>query len=138
MKNVLVVSTGNSCRGQMAHGYLHHFAKDKAMIYSAGIESHDINPKAIAIMKLDGVDISSYSSNVIAAYENIDFDYVITVCDDAKENYPDFLNTTSQQIHQNFIDPSKITGSEAHIFSAFKKTREQIKMFCEEFVNTTL
>ncbi|MEJ7672850.1 MAG: arsenate reductase ArsC [Chitinophagaceae bacterium] len=81
MKRILVLCTGNSCRSQIAEGYLKHFAKDKAEVYSAGIETHGVNPKAIAVMKEDGIDISKHTSNNINEYRSIDFDYVITVCD---------------------------------------------------------
>jgi len=92
MKKILVLCTGNSCRSQIAEGYLRYFAKQKAIVFSAGIETHGVNPKAIAIMKEDGIDISNHTSNHIDAYRNIDFDFVITVCDHAKENCPFFSN----------------------------------------------
>ncbi|WP_046744008.1 arsenate reductase ArsC [Kordia zhangzhouensis] len=138
MKNVLVLCTGNSCRSQMADGYLHHFAKEKATIYSAGIETHGVNPKAIAIMKLDGIDISNNTSNTISEYKNINFDYIITVCDHAQENCPVIPSKNAKRIHQNFFDPSKVNGSEEKIFNAFKNTRNQIKAFCKEFAETEL
>jgi len=134
MKNILVLCTGNSCRSQMADGYLTHFAKDKATIFSAGIEAHGVNPKAIAIMKLDGIDISTNTSNNVSEYLEIAFDYIITVCDHAQENCPYIPSKNAKRIHQNFTDPSKVKGSEIQIFNAFKKSREQIKAFCEEFV----
>ena len=81
MKKVLVLCTGNSCRSQIAEGYLRHFAGGKADIYSAGVETHGVNPKAIETMKEDGIDISQHTSNNISAYKNIDFDFVITVCE---------------------------------------------------------
>ncbi|WP_420571620.1 arsenate reductase ArsC [Kordia sp.] len=138
MKNVLVLCTGNSCRSQMADGYLTHFAKEKATIYSAGIETHGVNPKAVAIMKLDNIDISNNTSNNVAEYTNIDFDFIITVCDHAHENCPYIPSKNAKRIHQNFFDPSKVIGSEEHIFNAFKKTRTQIKAFCKDFVATEL
>ncbi|WP_114902288.1 arsenate reductase ArsC [Kordia sp. SMS9] len=134
MKNILVLCTGNSCRSQMADGYLTHFTKEKATIFSAGIETHGINQKAVAIMKLDGIDISNNTSNNISEYAHIKFDYIITVCDHAQENCPFIPSKNAKRIHQNFSDPSKVKGSEAHIFNAFKKTREHIKAFCEAFV----
>ncbi len=134
MKNILVLCTGNSCRSQMADGYLTHFAKEKATIFSAGIETHGVNPKAIAIMKLDGIDIANNTSNHVSEYEAIPFDFIITVCDHAQENCPFIPSKNAKRIHQNYSDPSKVKGSETHIFNAFKKTREQIKAFCEAFV----
>ena len=84
MKKILVLCTGNSCRSQLAEGYLRHFAGDKALVFSAGVETHGVNPRAIATMKEDGIDISGHSSNNILEYTGIEFDYVITVCDNAK------------------------------------------------------
>ena len=72
--NILVLCTGNSCRSQMAHGYLEHFTRGKASIYSAGVETHGVNPKAIAIMQEDGIDISNHTSNNLEEYLNIPFD----------------------------------------------------------------
>lgn len=138
MKNVLVLCTGNSCRSQIADGYLKHFAQDKAAIYSAGIETHGVNPKAIAIMKLDGVNISNNTSNNVSEYLSIEFDFIITVCDHAHENCPYIPSKNAKRIHQNFVDPSKVIGSEEQIFNAFKKARTQIKAFCKEFVATEL
>jgi arsenate reductase (thioredoxin) len=89
-KKILVLCTGNSCRSQIAEGYLRHFAGDKVIVYSAGVEIHGVNPKAIATMKDDGIDISNHTSNSIAEYLNINFDFVITVCDNAKERCPFF------------------------------------------------
>ena len=82
MINILILCTGNSCRSQIAHGYLEYFTDSKAVkVYSAGVETHGVNPKAIAIMKEDGIDISHHTSNNIDEYFDIPFDYVITVCD---------------------------------------------------------
>ena len=83
MKNILVLCTGNSCRSQIAEGYLRHFAGDKAVIYSAGIETHGVNPKAIQVMVEDGIDISHHTSNNVDEYLAIPLDYVITGCDNA-------------------------------------------------------
>ena len=78
MKKILVLCTGNSCRSQIAEGYLKHFAGDNAAIYSAGLETHGVNPRAIAIMKEDAVDISTHTSNNITEYREISFDYIIS------------------------------------------------------------
>jgi arsenate reductase (thioredoxin) len=129
-----VLCTGNSCRSQMAEGYLRLFAGDRAEIYSAGIETHGVNPRAIAAMKEDGVDISHHTSNHVDEYQHIDFDFVITVCDHAKERCPIFPGT-AQRFHQNFPDPAKATGSEAEIRSAFAATRDLIRDYCKKFVS---
>ena len=132
-KKVLVLCTGNSCRSQIAEGYLRYFAEQKAEIFSAGVETHGVNPKAIETMKEDGIDISHHTSNNIDEYRNLDFDFVITVCDNAKERCP-FFPTKAQKFHYNFPDPAKATGSDDEISEEFRKVRQQIKEYCEKFV----
>lgn len=134
MKKILVLCTGNSCRSQMAEGYLRYFAGDKAEVFSAGIETHGVNPRAVITMQEDGIDISKHTSNHIDEYRGIDFDFVITVCDNAKESCPLFPSTT-QQFHQNFRDPAKATGSEEQIKKAFREVRNMIKDYAAAFVN---
>lgn len=136
-KNILVLCTGNSCRSQIAEGYIRHFAKDKANVYSAGVETHGVNPRAIAIMKEDAVDISNHTSNNIDEYHNIPFDFVITVCDNAKERCP-FFPTKATKLHYNFPDPAKATGTEDEIMTTFRSVREEIKTYCEKFVAENL
>jgi len=138
MKNVLVLCTGNSCRSQMAHGYLKHYAKDRAVIFSAGIETHGLNPKAVKTMKEDGIDISQHTSNNLTEYATIDFDYILTVCDHANENCPFIPSKNATRLHHNFSDPSKVIGTEKEISEAFIKTREQIKAYCLKFVKENL
>jgi len=137
MKRVLVLCTGNSCRSQIAEGYLRKFAGDKAEIYSAGVETHGLNPRAVLTMKEDGIDISGQTSNNVGEYQNIDFDFVITVCDNAKERCP-FFPTRAKRFHYNFPDPAKATGSEAEISAEFRKVREMIKAYCDQFVKDNL
>lgn len=136
-KKILVLCTGNSCRSQIAEGYLRHFADNKAEVYSAGIETHGVNPKAIATMKEDGIDISKHTSNNIDEYYDIDFDFVITVCDNAKERCP-FFPTKAKKFHQNFPDPAKATGTETEINEQFRQVRQQIKDYCSQFVADNL
>jgi len=136
-KKVLVLCTGNSCRSQIAEGYLRKFAGDKAEIYSAGIETHGVNPRAIETMKEDGIDISNHTSNNVDEYANIDFDYVITVCDNAKERCPVFPSK-AKKFHYNFPDPAKATGTEEEIKNQFKQVRELIKNYSEQFVKNNL
>lgn len=137
MKKILVLCTGNSCRSQMAEGYLKHYAGNKATVYSAGIEAHGVNPGAIAIMKEDGIDISQHTSNLVDDYKNLDFDFVITVCDNAKENCPYFPGNAIK-IHHNFPDPAKAVGDESEIMNEFRKVRNQIKEFCKNFVERNI
>ena len=135
MKRILVLCTGNSCRSQMAEGYLKGFLIGKAEIYSAGVENHTINKNAIKIMKDDGVDISQNESNHISEFEKNDFDFIITVCDHANETCPSFFSKKAVRIHKNFFDPSKIEDEEKLIFG-FEKCRNEIKKFCQEFCTT--
>jgi arsenate reductase len=137
MKNILVLCTGNSCRSQLAEGYLKHFAGDKANVYSAGVETHGVNPKAIATMQKDGIDISNHTSNNILEYTGIEFDYVITVCDNAKERCP-YFPTKAQKFHYNFPDPAKATGTEQEIEAAFDSVRNLIKDYCSDFIKNNL
>jgi len=137
MKNILVLCTGNSCRSQIAEGYLRHFADARAVIYSAGIETHGVNPKAVQVMAEDGIDISKHTSNNVDEYKDIDFDYVITVCDNAKENCP-YFPTKARMFHQNFPDPAKATGSHAKIMDEFRRVRDLIKAYSKEFIDDHL
>lgn len=136
-KKILVLCTGNSCRSQIAEGYLRHFANGNAEVYSAGVETHGVNPKAIAIMQEDGIDISNHTSNNIDEYFDIDFDFVITVCDNAKERCP-FFPTKAKKFHHNFSDPAKATGTDEEINEQFRQVRQQIKEYCERFIAENL
>jgi arsenate reductase len=137
MKKILVLCTGNSCRSQIAEAYLRKFAGDKAEIYSAGIETHGVNSKAIETMKEDGVDISHQTSNNVNEYRNVDFDFVITVCDNAKEQCPVFPST-AKKFHKNFVDPAKVRGTQEEIKEQFRKVRDEIKNYCKEFIAENL
>jgi len=137
LMNILVLCTGNSCRSQIADGYLKHYAGDRASIYSAGVETHGVNPRAIAIMAEDGIDISGHTSNHVDEYLGIDFDHVITVCNNAVERCPVFPST-AQKWHHNFPDPAKATGTEVEIMSEFRAVRDMIKDYCKTFVETNL
>mgnify|MGYP001188428810 FL=1 len=135
MKNILVLCTGNSCRSQIAHGYLNFYCEGKANIYSAGIEVHGVNPIAVEAMMDDGIDISMNSSNNVDEYVSINFDYIITVCDHANENCPFIPSMKAIRIHQNFIDPSKFDLSEEESKNKFILVMNQIKEFCLNFAN---
>jgi arsenate reductase len=134
MKKILVLCTGNSCRSQIAHGYLQYLLKDKAQVFSAGIEAHGVNARAIAIMKEDGIDISHHTSNKIDEYDDQEFDYVITVCDNAKERCP-YFPANVKTIHHNFPDPAKATGSEQEIMQQFRDVRNLIRDFSARFAS---
>lgn len=129
-KNILVLCTGNSCRSQLAEGYLRYFHGEKANVYSAGVETHGVNPRAIATMQEDGIDIGNHTSNHVDEYMHIPFDLILTVCDHASERCPIFPGT-AKRVHHNFADPAKATGSEVEILIAFRSVREEIKAYCK-------
>jgi arsenate reductase len=137
MKNILVLCTGNSCRSQIAEGWLRYFASDKAQIYSAGIETHGVNPKAIKYMNESGIDISKHTSNHVNEYLSLEFDFIITVCDHAKENCP-YIPSKAKRFHHNFSDPSKVKGTEEEIASAFRNTINEIKEYSKNFIEENL
>ena len=130
-KNILVLCTGNSCRSQMAQGYLQHFVNDNVKVYSAGVETHGLNPRAVWAMGEDGIDISSHTSNHIDDYKDIDFSHVLTVCDHALETCPWFPGG-AEKLHQSFSDPSKLKGTDEENKAAFRKTRGEIKEYCQK------
>ena len=137
MKKVLVLCTGNSCRSQLAEGYLRYFAGEQAEIYSAGIETHGVNPKAIQVMEEDGIDISAHTSNHVDEYAGIDFDAVITVCDNANEACP-FFPGKVERFHQNFPDPAKATGTTEEVMDEFRRVREMVKTYSSDFISKYL
>jgi len=136
-KRVLVLCTGNSCRSQIAEGYLRHFAGDSAEVYSAGVETHGVNPCAIETMKEDGIDISGHTSNNVDEYRYVDFDYVITVCDNARERCP-YFPSNAVKLHHKFPDPAKAQGTEDEIKAEFSRVRDMIKAYCKQFVDDNL
>lgn len=133
MKNILVLCTGNSCRSQMAEGYLRYFSDGMAIVFSAGIETHGVNPRAVSVMLADGIDISHHTSNNVNEYLAVKFDFIITVCDHANEVCPVFPSS-AKKFHFNFPDPAKVTGVEEEIVLEFRRVRELIKVYCKEFV----
>ena len=137
MKNILVLCTGNSCRSQIAEGYLRYYAGETANVYSAGIETHGVNPRAISIMNEVGIDISNHTSNHVDEYANIDFDFIITVCDNAKERCP-YFPSKAERFHYNFPDPAKAKGSEEEVLNVFKRVRLLIDEYCKDFVSSNL
>lgn len=137
MKRVLVLCTGNSCRSQIAEGYLRLFAGDKAEIFSAGVETHGVNPLAIRTMQEDGIDISKQTSDNISEYSDVSFDFVITVCDHAKERCP-FFPSRAKKFHQNFPDPAKAIGSEEEVRKTFANVRGLIKDYSRKWVADNL
>lgn len=135
---VLILCTGNSCRSQMAHGFLQSFDK-KLEVYSAGTEaSGKLNEKAVLAMKDIGIDISHHTSDSVDKYINEEWDYVITVCGGANESCPAFLGKVKQRLHIGFDDPSHATGTDEFIWSEFIRVRDEIKSAFWNFYNTNL
>lgn len=131
MKRILILCTGNSCRSQMAEGFFKYFAEDKAEVYSAGIEAHGLNLKAVEVMKEAGIDISKNESKTLDKFINQEFDLVITVCDNAQETCPIFPNA-KKKLHYNFSDPAKATGTDEEIMKQFREVRDQIRDYAKE------
>ncbi|MDX9750487.1 MAG: arsenate reductase ArsC [Flavobacteriales bacterium] len=134
MKRILILCTGNSCRSQMAEGYLRYFANGRAEVVSAGIETHGLNPRAVQVMAEDGIDISSHTSKMVDSVLERPYDLVITVCDHANEHCP-YLPGPAERMHHSFPDPAKATGAEAEVLGAFRRTRDAIKRFCHGAAN---
>ncbi len=134
MLNILFLCTGNSCRSQMAEGWTKHLKDDVINAYSAGIETHGLNPNAVKVMAEAGVDISSHRSRNIQELLGINFDYVITVCGHADENCPLFPGNT-KVIHVGFDDPPKLAQkakTEEEVLAHYRRVRDEIKAFvCE-------
>ena len=124
---ILILCTGNSCRSQMAHGFLQSFDKNLE-VYSAGTEaSGKLNHKAVEVMKEIGIDISHHTSDPVEKYLGEEWDYVITVCGGANENCPAFLGKVKHRLHIGFDDPSHATGTPEFIQSEYYRVRDEIK-----------
>lgn len=128
---VLFLCTGNSCRSQMAEGLTRALKGDIIDVYSAGIESHGLNPRAVRAMAEIGIDISTQQSKTTDELPDIEFDYVVTVCDHAKETCPLFLRAATM-VHAGFEDPAAATGSEEEIMAVFRSVRDGIRAFVEK------
>ena len=136
MKKILILCTGNSCRSQIAHGFLDHLTNNSISVVSAGIEKHGLNKNAVKCMAEIGINISSYNSNHIYEYINESFDFIITVCDNANETCPIFPNSNAKKVHRNFKDPSKINNGLYN--ESFDLVRDEIKNFMVEFIKLEL
>ena len=133
---ILILCTGNSCRSQMAHGFLQSFDKDLT-VRSAGTEATGkLNQQAVAVMKEAGIDISHHTSDSVNLYLNEDWDYVITVCGGANENCPFFPGKVKHRLHIGFDDPSHAVGTPEFILSEFHRVRDEIRQrFYELYIN---
>ena len=135
---ILILCTGNSCRSQMAEGFLKSF-DSKLEVFSAGTNpSHAVHSEAIKVMNEIGVDISKGYPQHVNEFINDPFDYVITVCGGAKESCPAFIGEVKQHLHIGFDDPAETTGTEKEILSVFRKVRDEIKAGFYEFYNKNI
>jgi arsenate reductase len=132
---VLILCTANSARSQMAEGLLRHIAGDKVEVRSAGSTPSHVNPFAIQAMDDRGIDIRSHESKNLAQFLNTEFDYVITVCDNAAETCPVFPGK-AQRIHWGFPDPAAVTGTDAEVLASFIYVRNGLEAKLTEFADT--
>lgn len=123
---IIILCTGNSCRSQIAHGYLQSLSS-KIEVYSAGTKpAEQVNPKAVEVMKEAGYDISNHTADNVDQYLNTEFDYVITVCGNAQDDCPVFTGKVKNKLHIGFEDPAEATGSEEEVMNFFRKVRDEI------------
>jgi len=133
-KRVLILCTGNSARSQMAEGILRHAGGDKFEVESAGIAPSHVRPEAIEVMKEIGIDISSHRSKAADEFVGQNFDYIITVCDNAKETCP-FFPGNATRIHQSFVDPpAPDVGDNESRLAIFRRVRDEIRGWLREFI----
>jgi len=131
-KRVLILCTGNSARSQMAEGLLRHDAGDRFEVESAGMKPSQVRPEAIAVMKELGIDISGHRSKSVDEFAGQSFDYVLTVCDSAKESCPIYPGHASR-LHRNFEDPAAAGGSENERLAVFRRVRDQLRDYLCRF-----
>lgn len=131
-KRVLILCTGNSARSQMAEGLLREMAGDRFEVFSAGTKPSIVRPEAITALKEKGIDISHHRSKSVDEFVGQEFDYIITVCDNAKENCPVFP-AKANRIHHSFEDPASIEGNEEIRLNAFRRVRDEIEKWLTEF-----
>ena len=133
---VLILCTGNSCRSQMAHGFLQSFSRNLE-VHSAGtIPAERVNPKAIEVMKEVGIDLSGQRPKSVEIYLNDEWDYVITVCGGANESCPVFTGKVKHRLHIGFDDPSDAIGTDEYVMKEFRRVRDEIQMKFKEFANS--
>lgn len=131
-RKVLFLCTGNACRSQMAEGWTRQLWGDRIEPYSAGIEAHGLNPRAVQVMAEAGVDIAGHTSKLASDVAKVPFDLVVTVCGHADENCPAFLGRAAKVVHVGFDDPpqlAKTAGSEEETLSHYRRVRDEIRAF---------
>jgi arsenate reductase (thioredoxin) len=124
---ILILCTGNSCRSQMAHGFLQSFDKNITVCSAGTAASGKLNQKAVAVMNEAGIDISHHTSDSVDKYLDEEWDYVVTVCGGANEACPAFIGKVKHRLHIGFDDPSHVTGTDEYIWSEFHRVRDEIK-----------
>jgi len=125
---ILILCTGNSCRSQMAQGFVQSFNND-LVVCSAGTEpANQVNPRAVVVMREEGIDISRHTPAHVDVYLKDEWDYVITVCDHANETCPLFTGKVKHRLHIGFEDPAAMTGPEDYVLNEYRRIRDQIKM----------
>ena len=129
-QKVLFLCTGNACRSQMAEGWARHLAGDRLEAHSAGIEPKGLDPRAVRVMAEAGVDISAQRSKPLREVMQIPFDYVVTVCDHAREQCP-FFPGGAKMIHAGFEDPAAAQGTEEEVLALFRRVRDALRRFVE-------
>ncbi|MBE7680147.1 arsenate reductase (thioredoxin) [Paenibacillus sp. P13VS] len=131
---VYFLCTGNSCRSQIADGFLKALGSDKYEVRSAGLEAHGLNPRAVQTMKEAGIDISNHTSDVIDPEILKQADYIITLCGHANDNCPVVRNDKAERWHWGFDDPAKAAGTEEEITATFAEVRDSIRARIEQFL----
>jgi arsenate reductase len=131
-KRVLILCTGNSARSQMAEGLLRHDAGDRFTVESAGTKPSTVRPEAIAVMKEVGINITSHRSKHVDEFAGRNFDYVLTVCDNAKESCPVFFGK-AVRLHHSFNDPALVEGTDEKRLDTFRKVRNELRAYLREF-----
>jgi arsenate reductase (thioredoxin) len=134
-KSVLILCTGNSARSQMAEGLLRHDAGDRFEVASAGTNPSVVRPEAIEVMRELGIDLDMHRSKHLDEFDRQQFDYVITVCDNAKESCPLFPGAV-KRLHHDFEDPAAFSGSKDERLAVFRRVRDELRSFLGEFART--
>lgn len=137
MTKILIVCTGNSCRSQMAEAWIRKFSGNQIQVFSAGTHPEKVNPVAVKVMQIECVDISHHKSNLVDDFKDVDFNFVITVCDDANKKCPHFPST-AKKIHKSFPDPAKAKGTETEILKIYRDVRDSLKEFVIDFLEKEL
>ena len=135
-QRVLILCTGNSARSQMAEGLLRHDSGQRFTVESAGTKPGIVRPEAIAAMKELGIDITGHRSKSVDEFAGATFDYVLTVCDSAKESCPIYPGHTNR-LHHSFDDPGAATGSEEERFAVFRRVRDELRTYLKTFPSNT-